>query len=435
MTETPNDTQKSTQNPLNSTLIEFPGVNRNRPAWRKELSEKVREIQQRRAREAESEADAGPLSTQIRTAGYAAAGDAAGQSAEAAKQLGLVPPPEAPEMNPLVVAALRRIERARARTPQSQRPTHGRAQAATARLIEEQYEPEVEATTAEPPRKPAPVANAAREESARAEKTEASHAASNLVVVATAPKPQAQNLKPTETPAGAREVGEKAMEAARPEQVATRTTLPKTAEPATKTSTAVVSSGATTAEGSSGTTTTTNTAAKAEAKPQPRKIAGVIDEHWLERRGVDLLPKVEQAAVPAYDDRAPFSKRIAAAVCDLLAVAFLCAPFAAIIELTIGEWRDPRVFGSMGGILAVVMFLYHTCAVALAGRTWGMRLFSLHAVDADTASVPTTWQCARRALVYMISLATFGLGILYAILDAEGRTAHDLLSRTAVVRE
>ena len=36
-----------------STLIEFPGVARNSvPEWRKELSERVREVQEKRARDA-----------------------------------------------------------------------------------------------------------------------------------------------------------------------------------------------------------------------------------------------------------------------------------------------------------------------------------------------------------------------------------------------
>ena len=73
-------------------------------------------------------------------------------------------------------------------------------------------------------------------------------------------------------------------------------------------------------------------------------FSGVIDDHWLERRGVELLPQVEAAEV-SYDDRAPRVKRLAAALFDLLAVAFLCAPFAAVIELTIGDWSEPRVLG------------------------------------------------------------------------------------------
>src|SRR5437763_16901399 len=48
MTDNSNATATTTQSKPNSTLIEFPGVNSNRPAWSKELSERFREIQQRR---------------------------------------------------------------------------------------------------------------------------------------------------------------------------------------------------------------------------------------------------------------------------------------------------------------------------------------------------------------------------------------------------
>jgi len=47
------------------SLIEFPGINRNAlPEWRKELSERVREKQERRAREAVLEAQS-PATTAV----------------------------------------------------------------------------------------------------------------------------------------------------------------------------------------------------------------------------------------------------------------------------------------------------------------------------------------------------------------------------------
>src|SRR5205085_9860726 len=114
-------------------------------------------------------------------------------------------------------------------------------------------------------------------------------------------------------------------------------------------------------------TTTTRVAAQSHSQPvaaqsqsqtqsasrQPRHIAGVIDDFYLERQGLDPLPKVVKPEV-SYDDRAPRVRRLAAAFADLLVVAFLCAPFAAAIELTIGNWGDPRVFGSMGDRKSVV---------------------------------------------------------------------------------
>ena len=87
-----------------STLIEFPGVSRNSvPEWRKELSERVREVQEKRARDAAREA-----------------AEAERQRIEAAinpPQLELLPPAQMPPMNPLVAAALKRIERAHQTAP------------------------------------------------------------------------------------------------------------------------------------------------------------------------------------------------------------------------------------------------------------------------------------------------------------------------------
>ncbi|MDQ3473500.1 MAG: hypothetical protein M3447_07160, partial [Acidobacteriota bacterium] len=80
-----------------SKLIEFPGVTRSTvPQWRKDLSERVRELQEKRARE-----EALELSFESNP-----------EVNEAAPQLELLPQAETTPVNPLVAAALRRIERA-----------------------------------------------------------------------------------------------------------------------------------------------------------------------------------------------------------------------------------------------------------------------------------------------------------------------------------
>jgi len=423
MTDNSNLNTQTTPGANNSTLIEFPGVNRNRPAWRKELSERFREIQQRRALEAEAELR---REAELSAAAAAAseefdAAPTAPKESEATKQLGLVPAPGEPEMHPLVLKALRRIERARQPAAPVTRAGSSRGHAATAaaRVVEEQPEDEAELLPA-----PALVKREAEkhDRAARAEKAQRPESAaaaeqartSGLLVV----QPRA-NGELRATPAAETSASGTAAPASPKVEPANPKAAP--AAPAERPSSAATSEAA--------------GAMASGATRQPRKVSGVIDDHWLERRGADILPPVAPAAVAAYDDRAPRLKRVGAALVDLLVVAFLSAPCAAVIELTIGDWSEPRVLGSMLGIVAVLMFLYHTCSVALASRTWGMKLFGLHAVDADTARVPTTWQCVRRALVYMLSLAAFGLGILYALLDAEGRTAHDLLSGTVVVKE
>jgi RDD family len=91
-----------------STLIEFPGVSRNSmPEWRKELSERVREVQEKRAREAAHDA--------------AEAERRRMEPAINPPQLELLPPAQMPAMNPLVAAALKRIERAHQPAPSESR--------------------------------------------------------------------------------------------------------------------------------------------------------------------------------------------------------------------------------------------------------------------------------------------------------------------------
>lgn len=83
-----------------STLIEFPGSSRAVPEWRKQLSQRVREVQERKAREAAEE--------------LAAAQEAGKVScALPSGQLELVPEVDPSVMNPIVSKALERLDRAR----------------------------------------------------------------------------------------------------------------------------------------------------------------------------------------------------------------------------------------------------------------------------------------------------------------------------------
>jgi len=101
------------------SLIEFPGLNRSSlPEWRKELGERVREAQEKRAQKALREAaEIASLFSELEP--------------KAAPTLELLPQAEIAPMNPLVVAALRRIERAHSQPG-------GNAAAAIALAYEEQ---------------------------------------------------------------------------------------------------------------------------------------------------------------------------------------------------------------------------------------------------------------------------------------------------------
>jgi len=329
-----------------STLIEFPGTSRPLPEWRKQLSQRVREVQERRAREAAEEAaaaqEAGMVSCSLPSA-----------------QLELVPDLEQPVMNPIVSKALERLERAR-------QPDHligGFAGPATAPPFEQFEEVEPEPAVGDPE----PVETKPR-----------------LTVVAPS-RPETIDPPPTNV------VDQQRLELTDPLKPAVT-----------------------------------------DRKPV-RLISGSVDDVALSYLETCLsLPAI---AVEAENESAGFGRRIVAASLDLLLVASMAAPVAAAIEFADGDWSDPRVIGLMSGITVLMMFSYLTISIALTGRTLAMRIFSLRTIDLRTGLIPTGGQSMKRALGYIFALSLLGLGVLYALIDPDGRTIYDRFSKTIVIRD
>ncbi len=316
-----------------SKLIEFPGVTRSTvPQWRKELSERVREVQEKRAREEALELSLNP-STAV---------------GEATPQLELLPQAEATPVNPLVAAALRRIERAHdsgAYLNHSSNSSGSTAVAYATPMLHEETSVE----------EAVPIAVTVLEEEAQPREPEKAH---NLVVV-----------PPRET-------------------------------------------------------------VETENVPKPKRMIGDINDPALNYLdSVRTAARVETSGFK----RASVAARIVSAVIDLAVVTLLCAPFAAALEFTNTNWEAPRTWILAAGIFTFVGFLYLTISTALTGRTLGLRLLSLRIVDARTGLIPTGTQSAGRALIYLASLLILGITSVFALLNPEGLTAHDRITRTSVV--
>ncbi|HEV7474543.1 MAG TPA: RDD family protein [Pyrinomonadaceae bacterium] len=318
--------QKNRTSRANPSLIEFPGITRSAiPEWRRELGERVREVQERKAREATvSSGEIGSLFTEVEPRPGAS--------------LELLPQAEMPPVNPLVVAALRRIERAHLQPS-------GNGALATAVVYEEQPETAVVLSELENPMD-------------MPSKPERVH---NLAVVPTPEVPPA------------------------------------------------------------------------EIQPEIRKPARVIDDQNPALNYLDSIPT--SVTVDRREFRsAPIIRRSLSGITDLVVICLLSAPFLALTELTTLQWRSPRMIGFGAGIFLVVSFLYLTVSIAFTGRTIGKKLFSLRVVDARTGLIPTGSQSAGRALVYVLSLASAGVALMYTFIDRERHTIHDRFTRTAVIR-
>jgi uncharacterized RDD family membrane protein YckC len=439
-----------------STLIEFPGTARaQRPAWRKELSERVREIQERRAREAMG--DDATQSDSYTTLDHESA---------AAQGLGLVPPSPTPpaaerQLNPIVVAALARVERARQTPPPLPPPSPAlpsppQPSAATTLAVAAPSPINTE-TDAQTPKLDAPDAP----NSAPASNDSAAFVA-KTVDTAPATREVKPHLTKTPTTLGGVDINSPAYlkykqeEAARAQAkrlaakqnsgVQTRVTPPASASLATrsehtKSLTPRPQGGTDTADRTVQITAvrvdaTATASPAADARAATRRVnAQVLDDAMLARLDAEEAAAETARRRKSQDDYAPFTARLTAGVIDVISVIFLSSPIAAALELAYGNWSDTRTMMTMTISVITITFLYITAATALAGRTWGMALVNLRAVDVESGMIPTTSQAIRRGAGYVVSLVIFGLGLLYALIDPERRGAHDHFSGTVVVRE
>ena len=315
-----------------SSLIAFPGTTRSTvPEWRRELGERVREVQERKAREAAIERENAPTETP-------------------SPQLELLPKVESPALNPLVEAALQRIERAHAR------PQYA-GNVAVATLQEYESEPEV-----------------------------------NQDILPSAKAPDElvfeEEIDVNETPST-------------PERVHNLAVVPPLV-------------------------TNEMTAAR-----KPKRL--IRDDNDPALNYLDSLPTTVGVDVSRHQS-APVSRRIAGSIVDLLVIGVLVLPVYGLIQLNQINWQEPRTIGFAAASSVVVSFLYLTISTALTGRTLGMRLISLRVVDARTGLIPTGGQSAKRALIYIVSLAPAAIPLMYTLIDRDRLAPHDRVSRTAVVR-
>lgn len=327
-----NITEKKAIKSNPSSLIAFPGTTRSTvPEWRRELGERVREVQERRAREAALEQENTLRETP-------------------SPQLELLPKVESPALNPLVAAALQRIERAHARPQYA-----GNVAVATV----QEYEPEPEVSL-------------------------------NIAPSATEPGELVfeEEIDVNDSPST-------------PERVHNLAVVP-----------ALVTNGLT-------------------AAPKPKRL--IRDDNDPALNYLDSLPTTVGVDVSRHES-APIFRRVVTGLVDLLVIGLLVLPIYGLVQLNQLNWQEPRTIGFAAASFVVVSFLYLTVSTAFTGRTLGMRLSSLRVVDARTGLIPTGGQSAKRAFIYIVSLAPAAIPLMYTLIDRDRLAPHDRVSRTAVVR-
>ncbi len=379
---------ESAEDSKRSTLIEFPG-SRDVPEWRKQLSKRVREVQERKAREAAEELAA------AQEAGLVSCALPSGQ-------LELVPDLENPVVNPIVSKALERLERAR-RTDYS---TSSRTAAAVAPALD----PEAQAFGA-----------------SEVSESPAGESKPKLTMVAS-PQRVVEPVEIVGEEMGAVEAIEQNIESPVAEPIALESAVLES----NVTESAV---DATAAE-----VTVLEDQIDIEVEQEPgrtridRKPIRVISDNDVALSYLETCLSVPALDTDTRTDIPGLTRRFFSGIVDLILIAVMVSPAAAAIHYSGSNWAEPKTVGIMAGITAATMFAYLTICTAMTGRTLAMRMFRMRTIDLRTGLIPTGGQSITRAITYVFSFALLGLGIAYALIDPDNRAVHDKLSKTIVIR-
>lgn len=128
--------------------------------------------------------------------------------------------------------------------------------------------------------------------------------------------------------------------------------------------------------------------------------------------------------------------RLLAALYDAFPLLAIWFATAALVLLARGG--EPVTPGSVGSLLELGLMLlagfgYFGLSWRRGGQTLGMRAWKLRLV-ATRGGAPTWSALALRYAIAGLSLAAFGLGFLWSLVDPERRTWHDLASGTRLLR-
>ena len=132
-------------------------------------------------------------------------------------------------------------------------------------------------------------------------------------------------------------------------------------------------------------------------------------------------------------DKRPASlrRRLAAMLYDsLLILALLFLATVPFIALRSGEAVEGSAAYNLSLILVVYLFFLGFWSTR--GRTLGMQSWGLQLEDAS-GRVPGPWQASIRFAVSIVSLALFGLGFFWQLVDKDKMTWHDRASGTRLM--
>lgn len=131
--------------------------------------------------------------------------------------------------------------------------------------------------------------------------------------------------------------------------------------------------------------------------------------------------------------RAPFPLR-----CGALCIDYILLIAVPAIWLTIGRFFSDGGLPTLGfGVFAVGALLFFANSIALplvGGQSLGKFVVGITVVGLDGTRVNVGRMILRNTVGYFLTILTAGTGFLVAAINSSGRSLHDLLGNTVVIK-
>jgi uncharacterized RDD family membrane protein YckC len=134
-------------------------------------------------------------------------------------------------------------------------------------------------------------------------------------------------------------------------------------------------------------------------------------------------------------ESAPLSSRVISGFIDLIVIGLSSMPFIALIEIANGNFAARGTRITVAAVVLLISFFYLFLTQTLSSRTFGMMLTNTRVVELHTRQPLTARRAFIRLLGYVVALAPAAIGMAWAIADHRNRGLHDLISGTVVVRD
>jgi uncharacterized RDD family membrane protein YckC len=144
-----------------------------------------------------------------------------------------------------------------------------------------------------------------------------------------------------------------------------------------------------------------------------------------------------RARLQVIKTRAPFALRCGAILIDYIVLVSILVLGTLLARMLGGGARTAGTSTETAGLVAAVVVAVLNFAVlpAWRGQTIGKWAAGLRIERKDGRSIGLGRALVRHFIGYPLSLATLFLGFLIAIVSPRGRTLHDFLAGTVVIRE